>query len=78
MKQAEADDPAKLAAGGDYLAAAVPVVKVATDAPVALSTATDALPLAAENPKRVAELASTYGVGSSIGRLQKALDALPG
>ena len=38
----------------------------------------DALPLAAADPARVAELAKAYGVGSSIGRLQKALDALPG
>jgi 5'-3' exonuclease len=68
---------AKLDAAADYLEAAVPVVRVALDAPVALSTATDALPLAAKNPKRVAHLAAEYGVGSSIGRLQKALDALP-
>lgn len=68
---------AKLRAADGYLEAAVPVVKVATDAPVTLSTPTDALPLAAENPQRVAELAAAYGVGSSIGRLQKALDSLP-
>ena len=67
----------KLSAAADYLAAAVPVVRVATDAPVTLSTDSDALPLAAVDPKRVVELAAAYGVGSSIGRLQKALDALP-
>ncbi len=68
---------AKLNAASEYLAAAEPVVRVATDAPVTLSEATDALPLAAKDPKRVVELAAAYGVGSSIGRLQKALDALP-
>ena len=30
------------------------------------------------HPRKVAELAEQYGVDSSIGRLQKALDALPG
>jgi 5'-3' exonuclease len=69
---------AKLSAASDYLEAAVPVVRVATDAPVSLSMATDTLPLAAEHPRRVADLAGSYGVGSSIGRLQKALDGLPG
>jgi hypothetical protein len=44
---------------------------------VTLSTATDALPLTAKHPKRVVELATEYGVTSSIGRLQKALDRLP-
>ena len=69
---------AKLSASSDYLDAAVPVVKVATDAPVSLSTGSDTLPLSAAHPKRVAELAAAYGVGSSIGRLQKALDSIPG
>ncbi|HEX9178372.1 MAG TPA: 5'-3' exonuclease [Mycobacterium sp.] len=81
-----ADDPksklskafrSKLLAARDYLDAAGPVVRVATDAPVKLSTKTDALPLAAAHPRKVAKLAEQYGVGSSIGRLQKALDALP-
>jgi 5'-3' exonuclease len=67
----------KLLAAIDYIAAAGPVVRVATDAPVALSTSTDALPLAAADPARTAELATRLGVGSSIARLQKALDALP-
>lgn len=84
---AAADDPksklakglrAKLRAATDYIEAAGRVVRVATDAPVTLSTSTDKLPLAATDPKRTAELAGQYGVGSSIGRLQKALDALPG
>lgn len=68
----------KLRAATDYIEAAGQVVRVATDAPVTLSTPTDKLPLAAADAKRTAELASRYGVGSSIGRLQKALDALPG
>jgi 5'-3' exonuclease len=66
----------KLLAARNYLDAAGPVVRVATDAPVALSTPTDALPLAAEHPRKVAGLAEKYGVGSSISRLQNALDAL--
>lgn len=69
---------AKLLAATDYIEAAEQVVRVATDAPVTLSTPTDELPLAAGHPKRTAELATELGVGSSIGRLQKALDALPG
>jgi 5'-3' exonuclease len=67
----------KLLAAADYLRAAEAVVRVATDAPVTLSTDADALPLAAATPARVAELAKNYGVGSSVGRLQSALDALP-
>ncbi|MBW0019405.1 MAG: 5'-3' exonuclease [Mycobacterium sp.] len=66
----------KLLAATDYIDAAGPVVRVAIDAPVALSTHTDALPLAAADPARTAELATRYGVGSSIARLQKALDGL--
>lgn len=68
----------KLLAAADYIEAAQPVVRVATDAPVTLSTPTDALPLTAADPQRTARLATELGVGSSIARLQKALDALPG
>jgi 5'-3' exonuclease len=68
---------AKLRAAADYIEAAGPVVQVATDAPVAFSTATDTLPLVAVDPPRVAVLATQLGVGSSVARLQKALDALP-
>jgi 5'-3' exonuclease len=68
----------KLLDAEDYIAAAGPVVRVAIDSPVKLSTATDVLPLAAAHPRTVAELAKNYGVGSPIGRLQKALDGLPG
>ena len=67
---------AKLLAATDYIEAAGPVVRVSTDVPVMLSTPTDALPLAAAHPKRTAELATALGVGSSIARLQKALDGL--
>lgn len=82
---AAADDPkskmakgirAKLQSSSDYIEAAQTVVRVATDAPVTLSRPTDELPLHADDPKRTAELATRYGVGSSIARLQKALDAL--
>jgi 5'-3' exonuclease len=68
---------AKLLSATDYIEAAGTVVRVATDAPVTLSTPTDELPLVAADPRRTAELATELGVGSSIGRLQKALDALP-
>jgi 5'-3' exonuclease len=67
----------KLRDAASYIEAAGAVVRVATDAPVTLSTRTDTLPLHAADPQRTAELATHYGVGSSIGRLQKALDALP-
>ncbi|MGX9671771.1 5'-3' exonuclease [Mycobacterium sp. HM-7] len=66
----------KLLAAADYITAALPVVLVATDAPVSLSTESDALPLAARDPQRVAELAGKYGVTNSVARLQKALDRL--
>jgi 5'-3' exonuclease len=68
----------KLLAAADYIEAAGPVVRVATDADVNFSTPSDTLPLAADHPRRVVELAEQHGVTSSIGRLQKALDALPG
>jgi 5'-3' exonuclease len=68
---------AKLRNAADYIEAAGPVVRVATDAPVTLSTPTDAVPLVAADPRRTAELATQLGVGSPIARLQKALDTLP-
>jgi 5'-3' exonuclease len=68
---------AKLLATTDYIESAGKVVRVATDAPVTLSTASDALPLSAADPRRTAKLATELGVGSSIARLQKALDTLP-
>ncbi|MCK0174351.1 5'-3' exonuclease [Mycobacterium sp. 852013-51886_SCH5428379] len=66
----------KLLAATDYIEAAEPVVRVATEAPVKMSTKTDELPLAAAHPRKVAELAGDFGVTSSLGRLQKALDGL--
>lgn len=68
---------AKLLAAHDYIVAAGPVVQVATDAPVTLSTPSDTLPRVAADPARVAALADRLGVGSSIARLQRALDTLP-
>lgn len=68
---------AKLLGALDYIEAAGQVVRVATDAPVTFSTASDELPLVAADPQRTAKLATELGVGSSIARLQKALDALP-
>jgi 5'-3' exonuclease len=67
----------KLLAATDYIEKAGPVVRVASDAELDWSTPTDVLPLAAEHPRKVAKLAEQYGVTSSIGRLQKALDELP-
>ena len=67
---------AKVLSATDYIEAAGPVVRVARDAPVHFYTDGDALPLHAADPKRVAELAESYGIGSPIARLQKALDAL--
>lgn len=68
----------KLLKAADYIEAAAPVVKVAIDAELDWSTPNDTLPLAAEHPRKVVKLAETYGVTSSIGRLQKALDGLDG
>jgi 5'-3' exonuclease len=68
---------AKLRGASSYIEAAGQVVRVATDAPVTLSTPSDKLPLHAADPQRTAQLATQYGVGSSISRLQKALDTLP-
>ncbi len=67
---------ARMLAAGGYVEAAGPVVRVALDAPVALSTDDDRLPRHAADPQRVADLARAYGVGSSVARLQKALDGL--
>jgi 5'-3' exonuclease len=72
----------KILSATDYIEKAEPVVLVAShlepDAEIDWSTASDELPLAAEHPRKVAKLAEQYGVSSSIGRLQKALDDLPG
>ncbi|MGH3723401.1 MAG: 5'-3' exonuclease [Mycobacterium sp.] len=68
---------AKLLGATDYIAAAEPVVRVAVDAPVTIDRDSDALPLTARDPQRVAELGAELGIGSAIKRLQKALDGLP-
>lgn len=67
----------KLRAADDYIDKAGPVVRVAVNAPVTMTTDSDALPLTAAHPRKVADLAGKLGVTSSIGRLQKALDRLP-
>jgi 5'-3' exonuclease len=67
----------KLLRAVDYIEKAGPVVRVADDADIDWSTASDELPLAAAHPRKVVKLAEQYGVTSSIGRLQKALDDLP-
>jgi len=64
---------AKLAAARDYLAAAVPVVRVASDAP--LPAAGGALPTAPADPARLAELDARWDLGSSLGRMSGALAA---
>src|ERR1022692_3120025 len=73
---------AKLAASRDYLAAAVPVVAVATDAPL-VAVANDAplpaaggvLPTSPADPGRLAELDARWDLGSSLGRMSAALAA---
>jgi 5'-3' exonuclease len=67
---------AKILAATDYIAAARPVVRVARDAPVQLFTADGRLPAHAADPDRVAELSRDWGIASSIGRIQKALDSI--
>ncbi|WP_144206043.1 5'-3' exonuclease [Mycobacterium tilburgii] len=68
---------AKLLGATDYIEAADRVVRVTTDAPITFSTESDQLPLSAADPRRTTTLATEFGVGSSIARLQKALDSLP-
>jgi 5'-3' exonuclease len=66
---------AKLVAARQYLDACMPVVRVATDAPVKL--AGGELPSVPANPGRVAELDERFGLGSSLGRVLSALAAAP-
>jgi 5'-3' exonuclease len=68
---------AKLVAARSYLEACLPVVKVATDAPV-LFDGSGVLPSVPANPKRVAELDERWDLGSSLGRMLSALAAPPG
>jgi 5'-3' exonuclease len=66
---------AKLVAARSYLLASMPVVRVATDAPVKLSGGE--LPSVPSDPTRVAELDARWGLGSSLGRALSALAAAP-
>ncbi len=67
---------AKLVAARPYLEACVPVVAVATDAPVKL--AGGELPSVPANPARIAELDQRWDLGSSLGRALAALAASVG
>jgi 5'-3' exonuclease len=66
---------AKLVAARQYLDVCMPVVRVATDAPVKL--AGGELPSVPANPGRVAELDERFDLGSSLGRVLSALAAAP-
>jgi 5'-3' exonuclease len=61
----------KLAAARDYLTAALPVVRVATDAPV--PAADGRLPAVPANPARLDELDARWDLGSSLRRACAAL-----
>lgn len=63
---------ARLTAAAAYLAVVEPVVRVAVDAPVRLDRA-DELPTAPVDPERLADLATRWGLESSVDRLTKAL-----
>jgi 5'-3' exonuclease len=62
---------AKVAAARDYLEAALPVVRVATDAP--LPPAGGRLPAAPPDPVKLAGLGERWGLGSSLARMSAAL-----
>ncbi|TVT01031.1 5'-3' exonuclease [Amycolatopsis bartoniae] len=63
----------KLTSAEDYLAVAPKVVEVAVDAPVSLSGA-DTVPAKVKHPKRLAELADRWNLGSSVKRLVAAIE----
>lgn len=65
---------AKLTASAGYLDAALPVVRVLTDADVTLSRP-DLLAAAPADPDRLAELAADLVIETSVGRLVKAMAA---
>jgi len=67
---------AKLVQARDYLEAALPVVRVATDAP--LPPAGGQLPVTPADPRRLAELDERWDLGSSLGRMCGALASRPG
>lgn len=62
----------KLAAAHGYLSVVEPVVRVAVDAPVDLDRP-DVLPSVPADPRRLVELATTWGLESSVDRLVAAL-----
>ncbi len=66
---------AKLVAARPYLEASLPVVRVATDAPVKLSGGE--LPSVPPDGAKVAALDERWGLGSSLGRALSALAAAP-
>jgi 5'-3' exonuclease len=66
---------AKLVAARPYLEACMPVVQIATDAPVKLEGGD--LPSTAPDPARVAALDERFALGSSLGRLLAALASAP-
>jgi 5'-3' exonuclease len=66
---------AKLAAARSYLAACMPVVRVASDAPVHADGGW--LPSRPAAPARIAELDQRYELDSSLGRMLSALAAAP-
>jgi 5'-3' exonuclease len=66
---------AKLVAARKYLDACMPVVRVATDAPVKLAGGD--LPSVPADPGRVAGLDERFDLGSSLGRVLSALAAAP-
>ncbi len=67
---------AKLVAARPYLEACMPVVRVATDAPIKLEGGE--LPSVPFNPSRIAELDERWDLGSSLGRALAALAAATG
>jgi 5'-3' exonuclease len=62
----------KLAAAADYLTRAPGVVRVVTDATIVFS-GPDSIPRAPADPERLAELAETWGLDSSVRRLTEAM-----
>jgi 5'-3' exonuclease len=66
---------AKLVANRGYLEAAIPVVRVATDAP--LPAVDGQLPVTPADARRLAELDERWDLGSSLGRMCAALKARP-
>jgi 5'-3' exonuclease len=66
---------AKLVQARDYLEAALPVVRVATDAP--LPEVDGRLPVTPADPRKLAELDQRWDLGSSLGRMSAALAARP-